>query len=76
MRIIYFIFSILSLISCSKSEKKLPYYNSADYTPVWEVDDIDSFHKIRNFSLIDQKGNPFTEKNIENKICVVDFFFH
>lgn len=75
MRVITIMFSFFILTSCNKSEKKLPYYNSADYTPIWEVDAIDSFHKIRNFNLIDQKGKPFTEKNIENKICVVDFFF-
>lgn len=75
MKAIAIIISVLFLYSCSKTENKLPFYNSADYTPVWDVKNMDSFHKIRNFSLRDQKGNPFTEKNIENKICVVDFFF-
>lgn len=75
MRVIVIVFSIISLISCSNSEHKLPYYNTADYTPVWEVDDIDTFHTIRNFNLIDQKGQAFTEKDMDDKICVVDFFF-
>ena len=75
MRVLIIIFSFLLFVSCSKSEIKLPYYNTADYTPIWEIEDIDSFHKIRNFNLIDQKGKSFTEKDIENKISVVDFFF-
>lgn len=66
---------LFTLSSCKDNSNKLPYYNSADFTPVWEVSDFDSFHKIRNFNLIDQKGKAFTEKNIEGKICVVDFFF-
>lgn len=64
-----------TLFSCKDNSKKLPYYNSADFTPIWELPKDTEFHKIRNFSLIDQKGKAFTQKNIEGKICVVDFFF-
>ncbi len=32
-------------------------------------------HKIKTFNLIDQLGNPVSEKLIENKIVVADFFF-
>jgi protein SCO1/2 len=63
------------LVSCQEKVRKLPYYNTADFTPVWEIPNANTFHKIRPFSLIDQKGNTFSEKNMENKICVVDFFF-
>lgn len=65
----------LILVSCKDETRKLPYYNTSDFTPVWEIPSDDSFHKIRPFKLIDQEGNVFTEKNLENKICVVDFFF-
>ncbi|MGB4960270.1 MAG: SCO family protein, partial [Saprospiraceae bacterium] len=62
-------------LACQSKSRKLPYYNTSDFTPVWEVADMDQFHKIRPFSLIDQEGMPFTEKDLQNKISVVDFFF-
>lgn len=65
----------LLLISCKDKGRKLPYYNTSDFTPVWGITNADNFHKIRPFNLIDQQGKVFTEKNIENKICVADFFF-
>lgn len=65
----------LILVSCKDETRKLPYYNTSNFTPVWEIPSEERFHKIRPFKLIDQEGNVFTEKNLENKICVVDFFF-
>jgi protein SCO1 len=74
-RIILTVFVCLILVSCNEKGRTLPYYNTSDFTPVWELPSGSDFHKIRPFSLIDQKGQGFTDKNIENKICVVDFFF-
>jgi protein SCO1/2 len=34
-----------------------------------------TFHKIRPFKLINQENESFTEREIEGKICVADFFF-
>jgi protein SCO1 len=65
----------LGIFSCKEKARKLPYYNTSDFTPVWQLPKDSAFHKIRPFKLIDQKGQVFTEKNIENKICVVDFIF-
>jgi protein SCO1 len=64
---------ICFLVSCKG--KNLPYYDSADFTPKWEMKDEKTFHSIRKFILIDQEGKTFIEKNLEGKICVVDFFF-
>lgn len=58
-----------------EKERTLPYYNSADFTPRWEMDNADTFHRIRNFSLLDQEGKLFSEKDLSGKICVADFFF-
>lgn len=71
------IFICILFMSCKDTEltRKLPYYNTSDFTPVWELPTDKAFHKIRPFHLTDQEGKTFTEKNIENKICVVDFFF-
>ena len=69
------LFICLILISCGERARKLPYYNTSDFTPIWKINDKENFHKIRAFNLIDQYGKTFTEKNIDNKICVVDFIF-
>ncbi|EOR94473.1 SenC [Arcticibacter svalbardensis MN12-7] len=37
--------------------------------------DPKTFHAIRKFNLINQEGMAFTEKNLDGKICVADFFF-
>lgn len=59
--------------------EELPYYSDAYFTPHWLSSDSDSlidFHQIPDFSLINQNGEPFTEKNVANKIYVVNFFFY
>ncbi len=81
-------FSILSLlifIGCSspKNEKSsrvdtLPYYNEATFTPHWidpSSTELDTFHKISPFKVINQEGQMLTEKSFTNKIYVTDFFF-
>jgi protein SCO1 len=65
----------LFVLGCNKESRQLPYYNSADFTPRWELPAGETFHQIRPFSLINQTNEAFTEKDIEGKICVVDFFF-
>jgi protein SCO1 len=72
--IIAFIF-LCTLISCKEKVRKLPYYDTADFTPTWEMKDKSTFHTIRKFNLTDQQGKSFTEKNLDGKICVADFFF-
>lgn len=63
------------LDSCTEKVRKLPYYDTADYTPKWEMADKNNFHAIRNFNLFDQEGKAFTEKDLDGKITVADFFF-
>jgi len=57
---------------------ELPYYNQATFTPLWLAefpDSINSLHQIPDFSLTNQNGEIITEKTVENKIYIVDFFF-
>lgn len=61
--------------ACGEKTRKLPYYNSADFTPRWEMHAGEAFHQIRTFSLTTQANEKFTEKDMDGKICVVDFFF-
>jgi protein SCO1/2 len=76
-----FIFILSSCNGSSENNSRvetLPYYNSAEFTPIWidsNSSELQSFHKIPEFSLTNQDGNLVTEKTFENKIYVTDFFF-
>ena len=71
--------------SCSSSSQeatsrvdRLPYYKEATFTPIWfeSKDDVyKDFHQIPSFSLVNQLGDTITEKSVEGKIYVTDFFF-
>ena len=63
------------MCSCKNKLRPLPYYDTADFTPKWEMPNNKTFHQIRSFALLNQENKPFTEKDIEGKICVADFFF-
>lgn len=75
MKYFYLILYVLIMVSCKENKKQLPYYDTPDFTPKWEMTNQNTFHKIRPFKLINQENQPFTEKDIEGEICVVDFFF-
>lgn len=63
------------MCSCKDKLHPLPYYDTPDFTPKWEMPNNKTFHQIRSFALLNQENKPFTEKDIEGKICVADFFF-
>lgn len=78
------IFLAFTIIGCKKSEKEvesrvetLPYYNEASFTPKWlnNVEDLETFHKVPFFNLIDQNGESVTGQTFKEKIYVTDFFF-
>ncbi len=75
MKYCYLILCLFTIISCNNNKKRLPYYDTADFTPKWEMYNEKTFHQIRPFKLINQENQPFTERDIEGKICVADFFF-
>ncbi|MFT4856589.1 MAG: protein SCO1/2 [Algoriphagus sp.] len=58
--------------------ESLPYYQSADFTPVW-FENPDSvpvdFHRIPDFSFTNQLGQTISQEDMEDQIFVVDFFF-
>ena len=75
---------LFGLTGCSNSRERdsrvdvLPYYNEASFTPQWFEDNEsvpNDFHKLPEFSLINQNGEIFNEQSIEGKIVVADFFF-
>lgn len=73
--------SLYFFISCKEKrvELKLPYYNTAEFSPIF-INDIDSVpikidHTIGVFNLKDQHNISITEKAVEGKIHVANFFF-
>jgi protein SCO1/2 len=70
---------MLFLFSCGEKKEKirLPFYNTPDFTPQWisEIKNNASIHTIAAFSFIDQNGKQVTNKNVEGKIYVANFFF-
>lgn len=73
------ILCMLITISCKKEQNKvLPIYNPSDFVPEFvdkSLQDVDQYHTIADFSLINQNGDTITQKDYENKIYVADFFF-
>jgi protein SCO1/2 len=73
--------SLYFFISCKEKrvELKLPYYNTAEFSPIF-INDIDSVpikidHTIGVFNLKDQHNISITEKAVEGKIHIANFFF-
>lgn len=57
---------------------KLPYFNTPDFTPTWVeagTAEYQNLHTIPAFSFTDQNGQNITDMTVDDKICVVDFFF-
>jgi len=75
MKYYFLLISLMVLFACSDDTRKLPYFNTPDFTPKWGMTNEKAFHKIRPFKLKNQDNQVFTEKDLEGKICVADFFF-
>src|SRR5258706_1625794 len=59
-----------------KQKNSLPYYNTADFTPLWNITNLKTaLHSIPNFSFVDQDNKKITEKTFDNKIYIANFFF-
>lgn len=76
------IISALIILSGCKAKSKgplpMPFINKPDFTPEWispEDAAYASIHTIPSFSFTDQDGKTVTEKTVEGKIYVADFFF-
>jgi len=72
------IFLMLVFACKSKPLLTLPYFNNADFTPVWlsKTDPAYSkLHTVPPFSFTDQNGKIITDKTTAGKIYVANFFF-
>jgi protein SCO1/2 len=72
---------IFSFLACADVDKtpNLPYYNQADFTPLFlrdnEAIDKKITHQIGDFSLANQNNKIITQKDIDGKIHVANFIF-
>jgi protein SCO1 len=75
--LINFIWICFAVTSCNQ-EKHVPYYHTADFTPLWESESNfskDTLHTIAPFHFINQDAEAITNANFKNKIYVASFFF-
>ena len=81
-RIVYFWISLcigILFTSCSEPQERLPYFNSADFTPIFltsneEVEEQIT-HKLAPFHFLNQEGEVVSNEDIEGKIHVANFMF-
>ena len=74
----YFLLAACKNAPDKKAALPLPFINKPDFTPEWinKTDPgYDSIHCIPAFSFTDQDGKTVTEKTVDGKIYVADFFF-
>jgi protein SCO1/2 len=78
--------ALVFVIGCKNKPNKqegsrvdaLPYFNEASFTPKWispSSKDLNNFHKIPDFQLVNQNGENVNQNTFENKIYITDFFF-
>lgn len=79
---LFFILISLLLLSCAEKVNNsrvdaLPYYHEATFTPHWSnaKDLPKNFHQIPDFYLTNQLGKTVSQKDLEGKIYIADFFF-
>jgi len=87
MFIFILLFSFL-VLSCTTNNQQLqeintanetlPYFNTPDWTPEW-IDKTDSqyqqIHRIPQFKFKNQEGEMISNKTVEGKIYIANFFF-
>ena len=79
--IFFIVFSVVAISSFNyvqSQEKKLPIYSPSMVSDELVEEDlryVKKYHRISDFSLLNQNGNNVTHDNYKNKIYVADFFF-
>lgn len=72
-------FLCVSVVVASCNERqRLPYYNTPDFSPqfISENEAQEKItHTIRDFSFLDQHNQAVSQKDVENKIHIANFFF-
>jgi len=67
-----------SLEAINTENETLPFFNTPDWTPEW-IEKTDSqyqqVHQIHEFNFKDQEGNTISNKTVNGKIYIANFFF-
>ena len=79
--VFFIVFSVVAISSFNyvqAKEKKLPIYSPSMVSDELVEEDlryVKKYHRISDFSLLNQNGNNVTQEDYKNKIYVADFFF-
>ena len=79
--VFFIVFSVVAISSFNyvqTQEKKLPIYSPSMVSNELVEEDlryVKKYHRISDFSLLNQNGNNVTQEDYKNKIYVADFFF-
>ena len=79
--VFFIVFSVVAISSFNyvqTQEKKLPIYSPSmvsDELVEEELRYVKKYHRISDFSLLNQNGNNVTQEDYKNRIYVADFFF-
>ena len=79
--VFFIVFSVVAISSFNyvqTQEKKLPIYSPSMVSDELVEEDlryVKKYHRIGDFSLLNQNGNNVTQDDYKNKIYVADFFF-
>ena len=79
--VFFIVFSVVAISSFNyvqTQEKKLPIYSPSMVSDELVEEDlryVKKYHRIGDFSLLNQNGNNVTQEDYKNKIYVADFFF-
>ena len=69
---------LFGLFACNNLEQSLPYYNAANFEPIFlknnESVEKSITHKIESFTLLNQDGVDFGSENLKGKIHVANLF--
>lgn len=72
------IIALLAIVYFMNTTAELPIFNPSDFNPELvevELQNKVNGHTVSDFELLNQNGKTITQKDYENKIYVVDFFF-
>ncbi|MDX5428288.1 MAG: SCO family protein [Bacteroidota bacterium] len=76
--IVIFFTGVTAAYFITRVERQLPIINPSDLNPDIVPDSLEGqglHHRIRDFVLLDQRGNVLTLDSLREKIYVADFFF-
>lgn len=80
MRLRILFISLVLFSCCKNSNGNLPYYNDASFSPIFISEnsyDLNEAitHQIEKFEFLNQDNQPISDKEIDGKIHVANFFF-